>query len=106
MTTFNDREKQEETRFKHDQELQFKARNRGNKLFGLWIAKKLGLAGDAADAYAKDVVMADFDAPGDDDVFDKVKPDLAKKSIPIADEILQKHLLECRDEALQQIKAE
>jgi hypothetical protein len=106
MTTFDDREKQEETRYKHDQELQFKARNRGNKLFGLWIAEKLGLSGDAADSYAKDVVMADFEAPGDDDVFDKVRPDLAGKSIQIDDEVLKKHLLECRDKALQQIKAE
>ncbi len=106
MTTFDDREKQEETRFKHDQELQFKARNRGNKLFGLWIAEKLGLSGDAADAYAKDVVMADFDAPGDDDVFDKIRPDLAEKSIDIDDDILKKNLEDCRDKALQQIKAE
>lgn len=106
MTTFDDREKQEETRFKHDQELQFKARNRGNKIFGLWIAEKLGLTGDAADNYAKDVVMADFDAPGDDDVFDKVRPDLAGKSITIDDDILQKHLDECRTTALEQIKAE
>lgn len=106
MTTFDDREKQEEARYKHDQELQFKARNRGNKLFGLWIAEKLGISGDAADAYAKDVVMADFDAPGDNDVFDKVKPDLAGKSIEIDDDILRKHLEECRDKALQQIKAE
>lgn len=106
MTTFDDREKKEETRFKHDQELQFKARNRGNKFFGLWIAEKLGLAGDAADNYAKDVVMADFDAPGDDDVFDKVRPDLAAKSIEIDDAILRKHLEECRDKALQQIKTE
>ncbi len=106
MTTFDDRKKQEETRFKHDQELQFKARNRGNKLFGLWIAEKLSLSGDAADAYAKDVVMADFEAPGDDDVFDKVRPDLAEKSIDIDDDILKKHLEDCRDKALQQIKAE
>jgi hypothetical protein len=106
MTTFDDREKQEETRFKHDQELQFKARNRGNKLFGLWIAEKLGLAGDAAQAYAKDVVMADFEAPGDDDVFDKVKADLKEKSVEVSDHLLQKHLLECREEALQQIRKE
>ena len=106
MTTFDDRKKQEESRYKHDQELQFKARNRGNKLFGLWIAEKLGMSGDAADNYAKDVVMADFDAPGDDDVFDKVKPDLAEKSVEIDDDILRKHLEECRDKALEQIKAE
>ncbi|MGI9501221.1 MAG: DUF1476 domain-containing protein [Geminicoccaceae bacterium] len=106
MTTFDDREKQEETRYKHDQELLFKARNRGNKLFGLWIAEKLGLEGEAADAYAKDVVMADFDAPGDDDVFDKVRPDLAERSVTVDDDILLKRLATCREEALQQIKAE
>lgn len=106
MTGFDDREKQEETRFKHDQELQFKARNRGNKLFGFWIAEKLGLSGDDAESYAKDVVMADFDAPGDDDVFDKVRPDLAAKSIEIDDDILQKNLEDCREKALQQIKQE
>jgi hypothetical protein len=106
MTTFDDREKQEEALYKHDQELQFKARNRGNKMFGLWIAEKLGLSGEAADAYAKDVVMADFDAPGDDDVFDKVKPDLAANSVTVDDDILKKHLEECREQALQQIKTE
>ncbi len=106
MTAFDDREKQEETRFKHDQELQFKARNRGNKLFGLWIAEKLRLSGDAAESYAKDVVMADFDAPGDDDVFDKVRPDLEEKSVEIDDDILKKHLEDFRGKALQQIKQE
>ena len=106
MTAFEDREKQEEARYKHDQELMFKARNRGNKLFGLWIAEKLGLSGADAENYAKDVVMADFEAPGDDDVFDKVKPDLAAKSITIDNDILTKHLLACRDEALKQIRAE
>jgi hypothetical protein len=106
MSGFDDRKKQEESRYKHDQELLFKARNRGNKLFGLWIADKLGLEGDAAADYAKDVVMADFDAPGDDDIFDKIKPDLAAKSIAIEDDILQKHLESCRQEALEQIKAE
>lgn len=106
MSGFDERKQQEEGRYKHDQELQFKARNRGNKLFGLWIAEKIGLQGDAAEAYAKDVVMADFDAPGDDDVFDKVRSDLAEKSITIEDDLLIKHLEQCRAEALQQIKAE
>ena len=106
MTTFDEREKQEEARYKHDQELQFKARNRGNKIFGLWIAEKLGLDGDAAASYAKDVVMADFEAPGDDDLFAKVKADLAAKSITEDDDILRKHLEQCRDQALEQIKVE
>jgi hypothetical protein len=106
MTTFDDRERTEETRFKHSQELMFKARNRGNRMFGLWVAEQLGLSGEAADSYAKDVVVADFESPGDDDIFTKVRPDLAAKSIQISDHVLQKRLLEFRDVALQQIKTE
>jgi hypothetical protein len=106
MTTFDDRERTEETRFKHDQELAFKARNRGNKIFGLWVAERLGLSGDAASSYAKDVVMADFEAPGDADILAKVKTDLAAKSIEISDHLLQKHLLEFREIAAKQIKTE
>lgn len=106
MTTFDDRERQEETRFKHDQELQFKARNRGNKLFGLWIAEQMGLHGEDAEAYARDVVMADFELPGDLDIMEKVKKDLAAKSVTLSDHLLEKHLLDCRQMALEQIKAE
>jgi len=106
MTTFDDRERMEETRFKHDQELTFKARNRGNRMFGLWVAEQLGLSGDAADAYSKEVVAVDFEAPGDADIFDKVRADLAAKSIELSDHLMQKHLDEYREAALQQIKAE
>jgi hypothetical protein len=106
MTTFDDRERLEETRFKHDQELTFKARNRGNRIFGLWSAEQLGLSGEAADSYAKDVVIADFEAPGDDDIFTKVRADLATKSIEVSDHRLQKHRQECREAALQQIRSE
>jgi hypothetical protein len=106
MTTFDDRERGEETRFKHAQELAFKARNRGNRIFGLWIAERLGLSGEAATEYAKAVVMADFELPGDDDVLSKVKADLAAKSIEVSDHVLKKHLLESRQVAAQQIKAE
>ena len=106
MTTFDDRERTEETRFKHNEELTFKARNRGNRMFGVWVAERLGLTGDAADSYAKDVVVADFESPGDDDIFTKVRADLAAKSIEISDHLLQKHLQEFRDVALQQLKTE
>jgi hypothetical protein len=106
MTTFDDRERHEETRFKHDQELAFKARNRGNRIFGMWIAEQLGLSGDAATNYAKDVVLVDFEMPGDDDVLTKVKADLAAKSIEVSDHVLKKHLQESRDLAAQQIKTE
>jgi hypothetical protein len=106
MTGFDDRKRGEETRFKHDQELTFKARNRGNKMFGLWIAERLGLSGDEAAAYAKEVVMADFESPGDADIFTKVRADLAAKSIDISERILEKQLQECRATAAQQIKTE
>lgn len=106
MTTFDERERHEETRYKHDQELQFKARNRGNKLFGLWIAEQLGLHGDPAEAYARDVVMVDFEAPGDDDLLTKVKADLVAKSVALSDHLLTKHLLDCRQMAMEQIRIE
>jgi hypothetical protein len=106
MTTFDDRKRGEENRYKHDQELQFKARNRGNKLFGLWIAEQLGLKGDPAEEYARNVVMVDFELPGDDDILSKVKSDLAEQSREVSDHLLTKHLAECRRMALEQIKTE
>jgi hypothetical protein len=84
MTTFNDREKGFEAKYKHDQELQFKVNARRNKLLGQWAAGKMGLAGDEAEAYAKTVVAADFEKPGDDDVLQKVTKDLAAKGITVA----------------------
>ena len=104
MAGFEEREKGEEARYKHDQELRFKARNRGNKLFGLWIAEQLGQTGDAAEQYARDVVMADFEMPGDDDILKKVKVDLVAKKVEVSDHLLEKHLAECRQMALEQIK--
>jgi len=83
MTFFDDREKGFEAKYKHDQELQFKVFARRNKLLGLWAAQKLGLGGEAAEAYAKDVVKADFSKPGDDDVLDKVSKDLTEKGVPV-----------------------
>jgi hypothetical protein len=106
MTTFDERERGEETRFKHDQELLFKARNRGNRIFGMWVAEQLGLTGDAAASYAKDVVIADFEKPGDEDILTKVKADIAAKGVAISEHVLKKHLLECREVAARQIKAE
>lgn len=81
MTTFDDREKGFEKKFAHDEELRFKATARRNKLLGLWAAAKLGKTGDAAETYAKDVVMADFEEAGDDDVVRKVVKDLAAAGV-------------------------
>ncbi len=84
MSGFDDREKGFEAKFKLDQETQFKVTARRNKLLGLWAAAKLGLAGDAAEAYAKEVVLADFEKAGDSDVIEKVGKDLAAKGVAVA----------------------
>ena len=81
MTTFDKREEGFEKKFAHDEELRFKANARRNKLLGLWAAEKLGITGDAANVYAKEVVMADFEESGDNDVFKKVHKDLEGKGV-------------------------
>ena len=80
MSTFDQREKDFERKFAHDEELRFKATARRNKLLGLWAAEKLGKSGADADAYAKEVVAADFEEADDDDVLRKVAKDLAGKA--------------------------
>jgi hypothetical protein len=82
MTTFDDRESAFENKFAHDEEMKFKAEARRNKLLGLWAAEKLGKSGDDADAYAKEVVKADFEEAGHEDVVRKVAGDLGDKSSP------------------------
>ena len=78
MNTFDEREKEFEARYKHDQELQFKVKARRNRLLGLWAAEKMGLSGEDATAYAREVVDAEFHG-GDRHVLDKVTADLAAK---------------------------
>lgn len=85
MTTFDDREQNFETEFKHDQELRFKTNARRNKLFGLWAAGRMGLAGPAAEAYARTVVEADLDRPGGVGARDKVMKDLAAKGLAVGE---------------------
>ena len=76
MTTFNDRENAFENKYAHDAEMQFKAEARRNKLLGLWAAELLGKSGDDAAAYAREVIKADFEEAGDEDVYRKVAGDL------------------------------
>jgi hypothetical protein len=80
MTTFDDREHAFENKYAHDAEMQFRAEARRNKLLGLWAAEILGKVGEDADAYAKEVVKADFEEAGDEDVFRKVSADLGDKA--------------------------
>ena len=79
MSSFDEREKGFEQKYKHDQELQFKVNARRNKLLGLWAAEQMGMTDGAAEAYAKEVVAADFEKPGDSDVIEKVLKDLQAK---------------------------
>ncbi len=107
MTTFEDRERGEEAKFKHELELGFKVRNRRNKIFGLWVAEThLGLSGDEAVAYAKDVVMADFELPGDADMLGKVTKDLDRAGKQVSDHALQRQLQQLEQEARRQVMSE
>ena len=103
MTTFDKREEGFEKKFAHDEELQFKAMARRNKLLGLWAAGLLGKSGAEAEAYAKEVVMADFEEAGDDDVLRKVAKDLAGKSI--GEQQIRAQMSELLAQAVAQIQA-
>ncbi len=105
MTTFDRREQDFEARFKHDQELQFKVTARRNRLLGLWAAERMGLEGDAADAYAKEVVDAEFKG-GDRHVVDKLVADLAAKGHPLTEAQVKFELDHRAEEAKQQIMQE
>ncbi len=80
MTTFDEREHAFENKFAHDEELRFKAEARRNKLVGLWAAGLLGKSGDAADAYARELVAIDIAEAGEEDVFRKLAADLGDKA--------------------------
>lgn len=88
MSTFEDRENAFENKYAHDEEMKFRAEARRNKLLGLWAADLMGKSGEAADSYAKDVVKADFEEAGHEDVVRKVAGDLGDKAT--ADEIRAK----------------
>jgi hypothetical protein len=104
MTTFDDRKDAFERKFAHDEELRFKAMARRNKLLGLWAAEKLGKSGADADAYAKTVVMADFEEAGDDDVARKVQKDLAEVGISGAETMIRTAMTDLLDRAIEEVK--
>ncbi len=99
MSQFDDRKKGEEARYALDQETQFKISVRRNKLFGLWVAEKLGLTGDPAEAYAKSVVLSDLEEAGDDDVLRKVAADLSKAGKSVTEAELRTKMAELMPEA-------
>ena len=105
MTTFDKREEGFEKKFAHDEELQFKANARRNKLLGLWAAGKMGLTGPDAETYAKSVVMADFEEKGDHDVFKKVRKDLDDKKVAVSDQDIRTAMNDLMAQAIAQVKA-
>jgi hypothetical protein len=104
-TTFDKREEGFEKQFAHDEELKFKAGARRNKLLGMWAAEKMGLSGAQAEAYAKEVVMADFEQPGDHDVFVKIRKDFDGKKVALSDQDIRRAMDELMAQAIAQIKA-
>jgi hypothetical protein len=105
MTTFDKREEGFEKQFAHDEELRFKATARRNKFLGLWAAQKLGLSAAEAEAYAKDVVLADFEEAGDHDVFRKIRRDFDAKGVKESDHQIQRTMIDLMAKAIEAIKA-
>lgn len=105
MTTFDKREEGFEKKFAHDEEQRFKANARRNKLLGLWAAEKLGFSGADAESYAKEVVMADLEHAGDDDVFQKIRKDFDAKGVAQSDHQIRRHMDELMAQSIEQIKA-
>jgi hypothetical protein len=105
MTTFDEREKSFEARFKHDQELQFKVTARRNRLLGLWAAGSMGLSGEAANAYAKEVVDAEFHG-GDRHVVAKIVADLGAKGHALNEAQVKSELDHLAEAAKEQVMKE
>ena len=105
MANFDKREDAFERQFAHDEELKFKAEARRNKLLGLWAAEKLGKSGTDADAYAKEVVAADFEAAGHEGVVRKVLTDLTTKGLAVTETDVRAKMSELLATAVAQVKA-
>ena len=106
MTTFDDPGTGFEAKYKRDQELQFKVMARRNKLLGLWAAEKMGVTGADAETYSKEVVVSDFDRPGDEDVLEKGHGDLEAKGLGLSAPDVRKEMERLLDVARREIEAE
>ena len=97
MTTFDERQQRFESKFANDAEARFRVEARRDKIVGAWAAEQLGLSGEKATEYARSVVRADLEEPGDDDVFRKLRADLPQS---IGDEEIRKHMSDALEEAM------
>lgn len=105
MAQFDDRRDAFEKKFAHDEELRFKATARRNKALGLWVAGQLGRSGEDADAYARSVIMADFEEAGDGDVLRKIKADLEAAGVSVSDDVLRTTMDDLMDQAIRDIQS-
>jgi hypothetical protein len=99
MSSFDDREKAHEKKFQLDQDLEFKAQARRAKIVGRWAAGLMGLTDDAAEAYAKSVVVADLEEAGVEDVFRKIRADLDMHAVQLSDHQIRAKMDEALAEA-------
>ena len=106
MTTFDKRKDAFESKYAHDEELRFRAEARRNKLLGLWVAELLGKSGETAEAYARSVIEADFAEAGDEDVFRKVRDDLAAAGVDRSEHQIRRTMDELMAKAIDQVRSE
>lgn len=106
MANFEERKQAHETEFARDEALRFKANARRNRLLGLWAAELLGKTGEDAEEYAREVIRADMEEAGDEDVFRKLRADLDAAGIDRSDHQIRRTMEEMLMEAVDQLKAE
>lgn len=104
MSTFDKREKGQEAKYAHDEELSFKINARRNKLLGLWAAERMGMQGADAEAYGKECVLADFEEPGEEDVYRKVMEDLKKANAPVSEHDMRRKMAALVETARQEVE--
>lgn len=104
MSGFDKREEGFESKFAHDADLRFKAEARRNKLVGAWAAELMGLSGDAAEAYGKDLVKEDLKEAGDDDVFRKIRADFDAKGIEQSDHQIRRTMDDMLAQAVEEVQ--
>lgn len=104
MTSMDDRKDAFEKKFAHDEELKFRAMARRNKQLGLWAAEKLGKTGEEAEAYAKEVVVADMHEAGDGDVFRKLRADFDAAGVDQSDHQIRRTMDELLDQAIEAVR--
>ncbi len=105
MTTFDKREDTFEKQFAHDEELRFRAEARRNKMLGLWAAEKLGKTGADAEAYAKEVITADVEEQGEEDVYRKLRRDFDAAGLDVSEHRIRRAMSELMADAIAQIRS-